>query len=403
MAKLKCIHQINRNVKIYSLYAELSKIIGNGSNTNISLNKMADILKKNMFSHFQSHDNKIINCTGISSGCAYGRLIKSARGNSEIRKYAEPVILISENSSFCDLKFIERIHGLIILDGGLSSHAAIVARSMCIPTVLINDPETCTKIMNMERESSFCCIDGTYGKLSFSYVQASAINYGFIQKIKKWNLDCDRVLKHIYSKKLQVMANADTESEVQMALGSGASGIGSCRIEHMFLSENRLSIMQGLLLLPDGDLFDKYCVLQKQVVKDDIIHILSKVSPRPCTIRLLDAIPDEFLSDKKEDVRHISHKIGISEKDYWVYYSNMCKDTGMSGVRGCRLGMLRKKIYLSQIQAIMDGVEHLLKAHKKIDLRVIVPFVSNRIELAIWEQHLNKKMDFIVNTYPKLF
>lgn len=380
---------------------ELEKILKIKLTNNNSLEQISEKVKSKIFAHFNSENSaEILDCNGVSSGYSYGELITISDFKKNQNNHNNNIILISTNGSLNDIQYIKNAQGFIILNGTTGSHAAIVARSLQIPTVIITDPIISNEILSKSINREFCSIDGTYGKLYFGKAIPFIPDSKLIYELIKWNDKYEQVLYKKMKNNIKIMVNADNEYEVSTALTMGATGIGSCRIEHMFLDDSRIPIIQGLLLLPENNsLFKKFCNEFEHIIENDVTNMLSIIKDKPYTIRLLDALPSEFLPEIYEEIDQVAQKIGISNQEYIKYYSLIRKNSDLDNMRGCRLGMMKEEIYTAQIFAIIKSIKTLLENGENVDIRVIIPYINNSIEAEKWTKYLYSKIGQIKKEY----
>lgn len=331
-------------------------------------------IKLKMFSRFDDYSNKEnYYCKSISHGFATGILCSRT---DIMSKKLENVnkILVTENGVFDDIQFLDKISGVIIMNGTPGCHAAIIARSKCVPAILIECEDEINLIRKHLKNNGECSIDGTIGLFCMKYVNAYTVEQKFVDRLKWWVSSGESLLKSYNLKMVSLYANADNIEEAEMARNLGAEGVGSSRIEHVFADERYINIMKGLILANEQDDLDYFCGKVAEIIRKNTYGILKVTVPHPFTIRLSDVLQSEFLVD-----------------DTQSYYDDL---------RGCRWGIVSRKVYECQIKGILEAVNDILNESKEnVDIRIIIPFVSNIYEINYWSSNIHDKFTFLLKEY----
>ena len=323
--------------------------------------------------------------TGLpaSPGAACGKVVFDSDEAEERRKAGEKVILVRIETSPEDIHGMHAAEGIITARGGMTSHAAVVARGMGRPCVsgagqikidyanrqfavgrrIIKDGETVT-------------IDGATGQVL--YGEAKMIKpelTGDFAKLMTW-ADTHRRMK--------VRTNAETPADCQTAVDFGAEGIGLCRTEHMFFEADRIAAVREMILSNDQDgrvtALDKILPMQREDFKE-IFRIMGE---RPCTIRLLDPPLHEFLPHSEEDVVDVAKATGLPADQLLARARDLAESNPMLGHRGCRLGITYPEIYEMQARAIFEAQVAVEKETGFQPLaEVMIPLVATAAELSI--------------------
>ena len=373
------------------------------SNNNIN-NKIECHLKDVLFSHISSDMNNkdYYEVKSIANGCIYGYVAFSLKECKQLKKEKKDVILVARNDKLYSINELKLFDGLILLDGTFNSHVAIVARSRNIPSVSISN-ESLKKDIQKQLAKNVgrikCCIDGTYGIITFQEVNIYQPKQQIFNELKLWCQKAERVLLEYGSNPIKIMANADTPIEVSRALDYGASGIGGCRIEHMFLTRKRLKIMQELLLFPSEKKEQNLYEQQKEIIRKDVKKMLQIVSPMPFSIRLMDALPSEFLPIDGEEIKFLLNERNMSIENYNKLSEDILKSDGMLGIRGCRYGLVNRDIYISQIEGILRAAYDIMDEGKNIDISIVIPFIRETEELQIVINYINEVKDKLYSEY----
>ena len=323
-----------------------------------------------------------------SPGAASGRVVFTADEAEERGKNGESVILVRPETTPDDIHGMVAAKGTLTSKGGMTSHAAVVARGMGMPCVA-----GCSDI-NINLDKELFKIDGKTIKKGDYITIDGGSGYVFEGKAPmiepKMSKEFELLLSWADSiRRLGVYANADTPEDAKKARELGAEGIGLCRTEHMFMAAERLPIVQAMIMADDKvsrqKALDKLLPLQKA----DFIGILKVMQGLPVIIRLLDPPLHEFLPNyedtlikvttlrlTKEDDQELKRQEHILERIIDLREMNP-----MLGLRGCRLGVLYPEIYEMQARAIFEASKELLKKGIEAKPEIMIPLVSHINEL----------------------
>ena len=319
-----------------------------------------------------------------SPGAAYGKVIFTADEAEELGKDGEKVILVRTETTPDDIHGMVEAQGVLTSRGGMTSHAAVVARGMgkaCVAgcSVLnINLENEKISVNDITiKKGDFITIDGGKGEV-------------FLGKVPTIEAKMSKEFKTLLSwankiKRLGVYANADTPEDAQKARELGAEGIGLTRTEHMFMAQERLPIVQKMIMADTkksrAEALEKLLPMQKA----DFLGILKAMEGLPVIIRLLDPPLHEFLPNledilievntlklKNADLKELEKKEKILEIVESLHEMNP-----MLGLRGCRLGLLYPEIYEMQVEAIIGAAIELTKKGIKVKPEIMIPLVSH--------------------------
>jgi len=319
-----------------------------------------------------------------SPGAAYGKVIFTADEAEELGKDGEKVILVRTETTPDDIHGMVEAQGVLTSRGGMTSHAAVVARGMgkaCVAgcSVLNINLENEKISVNdiIIKKGDFITIDGGKGEV-------------FLGKVPTIEAKMSKEFKTLLSwankiKRLGVYANADTPEDAQKARELGAEGIGLTRTEHMFMAQERLPIVQKMIMADTkksrAEALEKLLPMQKA----DFLGILKAMEGLPVIIRLLDPPLHEFLPNledtlievntlklKNTDPKELEKKEKILEIVESLHEMNP-----MLGLRGCRLGLLYPEIYEMQVEAIIGAAIELTKKGIKVKPEIMIPLVSH--------------------------
>ncbi|MHB8966646.1 MAG: pyruvate, phosphate dikinase [Thermoleophilia bacterium] len=356
-----------------------------------------------------------------SPGAAVGKVVFDADTAAEKGKAGEAVILVRWETSPDDIHGLIEAQGVLTSHGGVSSHAAVVARGMGKPAVCgaeqikIDDKARQFSVNGIVvKENDIITVDGTTGKVILGAVELvpPQINENF-QAIVEW---ADGI------RKLGVRTNADTPEDAEKAREFGAEGIGLCRTEHMFMAEDRLQIVRAMIMSEDDDerrgALDQLLPMQQ----GDFEGIFEAMRGLPVTIRLLDPPLHEFLPDYTDlmvDIERLKNTGGdaaeIDRKEQIASRVRSLREMNpMLGTRGCRLGIQIPAIYEMQVRAIMQAAVAVQKKTGDAPLvEIMIPLVGYAEELHIMRDLTVKtcdevlaaakvKMDYLVGTMIEL-
>ena len=317
-----------------------------------------------------------------SPGAAVGKLAFSAEEAVERTAAGEAVLLVRNETSPEDIDGMHSAAGILTSTGGMTSHAAVVARGWgrcCVAgagEVQINEKGRKVKINGKTfTHKDTLSIDGSTGQVMVGSVATEAPELsGDFSRIMKWS---DEV------RRLQVRTNADTPQDAQRAREFGAQGIGLCRTEHMFFQDDRITAMRQMILARTEA--DRRKSLRKLLPfqRRDFVGIFTAMKGLPVTVRLLDPPLHEFLPHDSKAQTEMAKLLGVSPAEVKSRVSQLHEQNPMLGHRGCRLSVTYPEILEMQVQAIVEAAIACKK--KRIDARaeIMIPLVGTATELAL--------------------
>mgnify|MGYP000395099591 FL=1 len=325
-----------------------------------------------------------------SPGAASGMVIFDADEAEKLGEEGQKVILVRPETTPDDIHGIIPAQGILTSRGGMTSHAAVVARGMGKPCVC-----GCEEIkINLEADKfivgdtvvnkgDIITIDGATGNVILGEVEMiDPVLSGEFQQLLEW---ADEI------RQLGVRANADTPEDAVKARDFGAEGIGLCRTEHMFMSQERLPIVQEMILAETKEEREKALKKLLPLQQGDFEGILKAMEGYPVTIRLLDPPLHEFLPNIEELLVEITKlKITGENKEelknkqrLYKKVKNLAEFNPMLGHRGCRLGIVYPEIYVMQARAIFQATANLVKQGVDVKPEIMIPLVGHKKELEI--------------------
>ena len=327
-----------------------------------------------------------------SPGAAVGKIAFSAAEASKRAKEGEKVILVREETSPEDLEGMVSAVGILTARGGMTSHAAVVARGMgkcCVSgasDLHVNELEHTVRVNGqiLTGEDTIS-IDGSTGAI---YAGALATQppqmQGAFGKFMEW-VDEYRDMK--------VRTNADTPRDAKQALEFGAEGIGLCRTEHMFFAEDRIFQVRKMILA--SDLETREAALEKilPMQEEDFYQIYKLMEERPVTVRLLDPPLHEFLPKGEKEIADLALELKIEPARVKERISELQEVNPMLGFRGLRLGVIYPEISRMQARAIMQAAVRLNKEGIKVVPEIMIPLSSDVNELAFVKEIVKEEID----------
>ncbi len=355
----------------------------------------------------------IANGLPASPGAASGKVVFTSEDAERLNNMMQDVILVRVETSPEDIQGMNAAKGILTARGGMTSHAAVVARGMGRPCVSgsseidIDYEKKIFKTASIAiREGDIITIDGSSGRIILGNVPTVKPEIsGDFSKLISW---ADNI------RKLKVRANAETPSDTKVARDFGAEGIGLCRTEHMFFDEERIISVREMILSKTRE--DRLKALKKLLPhqKKDFIEIFKIMHRLPVTVRLLDPPLHEFLPKSEKEISEVAEVVGLSIKEVKSRIDELHEQNPMLGHRGCRLGISFPEIYEMQCEAIFTALSELKKNKQKSAFpEIMIPLVSTEAEIKIMKdlvikaakkvQKENKvKIEFLVGTMIEL-
>ena len=315
-----------------------------------------------------------------SPGAATGRIVFHADDAEEWHAKGEKVILVRIETSPEDIGGMNVAKGILTARGGMTSHAAVVARGMgtcCVAGCGALEINYKNKTMTVKgkayKEGDWISLDGSKGEVIEGKVPTIdpelSGNFG---KLMEW---ADGV------RKLKVRTNADTPHDSEVARNFGAEGIGLCRTEHMFFEGDRIIAVREMILADDEDGRRKALAKLLPYQRDDFYGIFKAMHDLPVTIRTLDPPLHEFLPHEDENQKEMADQMGITVEEVKAKVEALHEFNPMLGHRGCRLGITYPEITEMQARAIIEAACQLKKEGVNVLPEIMIPLIGTKAEL----------------------
>lgn len=352
-----------------------------------------------------------------SPGAAAGFVVFDADEAAERGEKGEKVILVRPETTPDDIHGLFASQGVVTAHGGMTSHAAVVARGLGKPcvsgaeSIKINFiAETFTVGKTTVKKNDFITIDGTKGEVILGKVELMEPQFDddFRELLKM----ADRIST------LDVWANADTPEDARRARSFGAKGIGLCRTEHMFMAQDRLPVMQDMVVASTLEDRLEYLKKLEKMQEEDFYGIFDAMDGLPVTVRLLDPPLHEFLPklpDLKKELKDLPEGSPEAEavKITIARVHELHESNPMLGFRGCRLGIIYPEIYEMQVRAIFTAACRLVKEGKDPVPDIMIPLVATKEEMRILREMVDSiapvimkehgcKVEYMVGTMIEL-
>ena len=367
-------------------------------------------------------------------GAAAGKIALTPDRAVEMKAAGQRVVLVRDETSPDDIHGMNAASGFVTARGGMTSHAAVVARQMgkvCVAgceAVEVIDTQSVRIGSKIFREGDYLSVNGSTGNV---YDGDIPVMESEIIQVVQGKLDAKRSQKYqLFStilswadsvRTMKVRANADVPDQAKIARGFGAEGIGLCRTEHMFFAEDRISIMQKMILAKTKEDREKYLEQLLPLQKQDFIGLYREMEGFPVTIRLLDPPLHEFLPKREELMVEIA-QLELTGEDaakldeqrrLLARVEELHEFNPMLGLRGCRLGITMPEITRMQARAIIEAACELAKEGKKIVPEIMSPLVGMVAEMKSQKELIrevaqetmkryNVKLSYLVGTMIEL-
>ncbi len=333
-------------------------------------------------------------------GAASGRVAFTAESASRMAdeggRERRPVILVRAETSPEDIKGMEAARGILTARGGMTSHAAVVARGMGKPCIvgcgalaIAEDESSCRIGDRAIREGEFLSIDGTTGEVILG--ELPTVPSEIVRVLVDRSLPAEE--SPLYAdfaelmawadgvRRMRVRANADTPADAIAARRLGAEGIGLCRTEHMFFGADRIVAVREMILAdgPEGRQRALARILPMQ--RGDFIEIFRAMDGLPVTIRLLDPPLHEFLPREPQAIAEVARALGVDADTVRARVERLAESNPMLGHRGCRLGLTHPEVYEVQVRALVEAACEVARQGVAVHPEIMHPLVGTDEEI----------------------
>jgi pyruvate,orthophosphate dikinase len=348
-----------------------------------------------------------------SPGAASGKVVFNS-DDAEIKSHnGEKVILCRQETSPEDIHGMHASQGILTSRGGMTSHAAVVARGMgkaCVAgagELHIDQKSKTIRIKDLKiKEGDIVTIDGSTGEVMLGEVPTIKPELsGDFGTLMGWADE---------RRRMKVRANAETPLDASTARDFGAEGIGLCRTEHMFFEPSRVQNVREMIFADSEDKRRKALAKLLPEQRSDFVQLFEIMQGMPVTVRLLDPPLHEFLPHEAEDIISFAKAAGIETDDVRRRLNDLHETNPMLGHRGCRLGITYPEIYEMQARAIIEGaLEAGAKTGEAVVVEIMIPLIATRKELSILRKLVEdsaeavfaekkQKIEFMVGTMIEL-
>lgn len=332
-----------------------------------------------------------------SPGAACGKVAFSAEEAKQLAKKGEKVVLVRLETSPEDIEGMAASQGILTVRGGMTSHAAVVARGMgtcCVSgcgDININEDKKLFELGGkIVKQGEYISLDGSTGFIYFEKINTIPADIsGDFETIMKWS-DSERRLK--------VLTNADTPADVRQAVSFGAEGVGLCRTEHMFFEDERIKAVREMIVSKTTQGRKKALEKLLPYQKKDFVEMFRELKGLPMTIRFLDPPLHEFLPEKEEDVRQIANEMEITYDELRNIISSLHEFNPMMGHRGCRLSVSYPEIARMQTCAVIGAAIEVMRESPEYKLvpEIMIPLVGELRELKFVKDIITKQADILI-------
>ena len=317
-----------------------------------------------------------------SPGAACGQVVFTVDRAKELVKLGKKVVLVRLETSPEDIEGMHISQGFLTARGGMTSHAAVVARGMgkcCVSgckDIVFNESETAFTLDGRKFvEGDYISLNGSTGDVYGEKIATvPATITGNFKTIMEW---CDEI------KRLHIRTNADTPKDAKQAREFGAEGIGLCRTEHMFFNDNRIQAMREMIVSDNSEQRQKALAKLQPMQQSDFEGIYEAMEGYPVTVRYLDPPLHEFLPTNPEDIKILAKDLDVSFDQLCEKIDSLHESNPMMGHRGCRLSVSYPELAVMQTKALIQAWVNVKKKHPEYKCvpEIMIPLVGEPIEL----------------------
>lgn len=336
--------------------------------------------------------------TGLaaSPGAACGKIYFNALDVSKAKENKEKVLLVRLETSPEDIQGMNDAEGILTIRGGMTSHAAVVARGMgrccvcgCGELIVNEEKKTLTtREGHVYHEGDYLSIDGSTGKVYDGIVETEEPSIsGYFETFMNW---ADEV------RTLKVRTNADTPKDAKQALKFGAEGIGLCRTEHMFFEETRIFNFRRMIAAKTVEQREEALEKILPYQREDFIGLFKAMEGNPVTIRFLDPPLHEFLPHTDEEIKPLAESLDMSFEELKNRVESLKEFNPMMGHRGCRLAITYPEIARMQTRAVIEAAIEVNKEGMNVVPEIMIPLVAEVKELKYVREIVCETADSII-------
>lgn len=330
-----------------------------------------------------------------SPGAASGKIYFHADDVVAAKARGEKSILVRQETSPEDIEGMVAAEGILTARGGMTSHAAVVARGMgkcCVAgcsEIRVDETSKIIKVKNeIIKEGEFISLDGSAGTVyRGEIIKIQPELSGNFEKFMTWVDEFRR---------LKVRTNADTPKDAAQAVVFGAEGIGLCRTEHMFFDEKRIPAVRRMIVSTTLEERKKALDELLPMQRKDFYEIYEAMGERPVTVRLLDPPLHEFLPHGDEDIKSLAESMNIAFEDLKDRIEDLAEFNPMLGHRGCRLAVTYPEIYRMQTRAIIEAALDIKKSGMESILpEIMIPLIGDVVELKYVKKEIEEEIQLV--------
>jgi len=358
--------------------------------------------------------NMVVKGLNAGPGAATGKVVFNAEDAEKWAAHKEQVILVRIETSPEDIRGMNAAQGILTARGGMTSHAALVARQMgkvcvagCGELEIDYKKKTITVQNKIIKEGDFISIDGSTGEVFIGAIKTIPSEVLRVLVEKTLKPEDSKIYKDFAllmswadeARRLGVRTNADEPGQATIAIAFGAEGIGLCRTEHMFFEGDRIDAVREMILANDAVGRDAALSKLLPIQKKDFFGLFKVMNGLPVTIRTLDPPLHEFLPHDKKDIKALAEKMNVSVKLLTAKIESLHESNPMLGHRGCRLGIVYPVITKMQARAIFEAACEVKKQGIDVKPEVMIPLVGTVNELTLQKEIVDNEAKDVMKEY----
>ncbi|MDA1190691.1 MAG: pyruvate, phosphate dikinase [Candidatus Poribacteria bacterium] len=359
---------------------------------------LAPIFNFNALAQAETDKRLIAKGLPAGPGAATGKVVFNAARAEELSRKGERVLLVRIETSPEDLRGMLAADGILTARGGVSSHAALVARQMgkvcvcgCQELVIDYEKRTISVGDTVIKDGEYLSIEGTTGRVFAGQIETAPSEVIQVLVDKSLKAEDSAIYRQFATvmewadkaRTMNVRTNADQPDQVANAMAFGAEGIGLCRTEHMFFGGDRIVAVREMILA--DDLTGREKALEKLLPyqREDFTAIFETLNGLPATIRALDPPLHEFLPHQAHEIKEVADQLGISVEEIEEKVESLHEANPMLGHRGCRLGIAYPEVTAMQARAIFEAACDVAAKGIPVHPEIMIPLVGTRKELSL--------------------